>query len=420
MSVDILLGLQWGDEGKGKIIDVFAPHYDIVARFQGGPNAGHTLVIDGKKFVLHQIPSGIFHAHITCVIGNGVVLNPITLSEELEKLTQAGVDYHPRMLVSSRAHLIVPSHRLLDQALEQWKAQERIGTTLRGISPAYRDKVGRMGLRVADILGADFEQLFDRLLAYHAVQLQALGFEGDVQAGREEFLKAVDVLRSLRITDTEIWLNQQLQAGKRILAEGAQGTMLDIDFGSYPYVTGSNTVSAGACAGLGISPRHVRKIFGVLKAYSTRVGEGPFPTEQLGAEGEKLRQAGNEFGATTGRPRRCGWLDLPAIRYAALVNGTTHLIMTKADVLASTDEISVCTHYKINGELHELPSFTWKGEAEPVYTRFPSWPRNAQAGDVPEELRQYLDFVEGQIGIPIPYLSTGPDREHFIQLHPVD
>jgi len=416
MYVDILLGLQWGDEGKGKIIDVFAPEYDIVARFQGGPNAGHTLVIDGQKFVLHQIPSGIFHSHITCVVGNGVVLNPITLQEELTLLRQANVDYPGRLILSSRAHLITPSHRLLDKALEEWKAQERIGTTLRGISPAYRDKVGRMGLRVADLLKPDFDRLYDRLLQYHAVQLKALGSEADVYQERDKFLQAVAEVRQLKIADTEIWLNQQLAQGKRILAEGAQGTMLDIDFGSYPYVTGSNTVSAGACAGLGIPPMRVRKVFGVLKAYSTRVGEGPFPTELFGEAGEKLRQAGHEFGATTGRPRRCGWLDLPAIRYAALVNGATDLIMTKADVLAATDGISVCTHYRVEGELHTMPSFTRRASVEPVYQNFPCWKESPRGADeLAPELANFIRFVEEQTGLPIPYLSTGPDREHFIQ-----
>lgn len=420
MAVDVLLGLQWGDEGKGKIVDVFTPQYDVVARFQGGPNAGHTLEFNGEKHVLHLIPSGIFHPNTICLIGNGVVIDPVILRKEIEKLEALGVDVRSKLLISRRAHLILPSHRQLDRAEEEAKGEGKIGSTLKGIAPTYRDKIGRGGLRVGDLAAGNFEQLYADILARHA---QWLGFMGkELERGEEEaqFLNACQWLTTFQFVDSEHYLQEAIQSGKSILAEGAQGTLLDIDFGSYPFVTSSNTITAGACTGLGISPRQIQRVFGIFKAYCTRVGSGPFPTELEGADGEALRQAGREFGATTGRPRRCGWLDLPALRFAIQINGVTDLIMTKADILSFMDEVKVCTHYVTSeGKTDRLP-YSLDG-VEPVLKSFPAWKEDVagvrQPAEIPAELKQYIDWLEETLQTPITYLSVGPDREQILQLH---
>ncbi|RMG61574.1 MAG: adenylosuccinate synthase, partial [Bacteroidetes bacterium] len=344
MPVDVLLGLQWGDEGKGKVVDVFAPAYDIVARFQGGPNAGHTIVLGGRKHVLHLIPSGIFQQDTICLVGNGVVIDPITLRQEIEGLEAAGIEVRDRLLISQRAHLILPSHKLLDAASEKAKGDQKIGSTLRGIGPTYMDKTGRNGLRVGDLISDQFESKYQALVAKHKGMLDSLyDFDYDLAETEPQFLEAVAFLRSLKLVNGEAYLHEALRAGKNILAEGAQGTLLDIEFGSYPFVTSSNTTTSGACSGLGIPPREIGRVFGIFKAYCTRVGSGPFPTELHDEEGERIRKEGHEFGATTGRPRRTGWIDLPLLRYAVRLNGVTDLIMTKADVLSVMDEIKVCT-----------------------------------------------------------------------------
>lgn len=413
MPATVLLGLQWGDEGKGKLVDVLAPQHEWVCRFQGGPNAGHTIVFDDRKFVLHQIPSGIFHAGVKCAIGNGVVLNPLTFQEELAQLDAAGFNARPQLYLSTRAHLILPSHRLLDQAQEEAKGAGKIGSTLRGIGPTYQDKYARVGLRVGDILRKDFTDRVDALIARHARRLKSLGSELDATADRAAFLTACALLREVQLVDTEILLNEALNAGTNVLVEGAQGTLLDVDFGAYPYVTSSHTIAGGAATGLGIAPQHVQRVIGVFKAYATRVGNGPFPTELHGAIGERLRESGGEFGATTGRPRRCGWLDLPALRYACLLNGVTELALTKADVLCGFGEIQVCTHYDCNGTTHRyLPADGPAAElATPVYRGFSAWGTTPPA-DQPEpaELAAYLDFLEAELGAPIRHVSLGPGR----------
>lgn len=421
MKVDILLGLQWGDEGKGKIVDVITPDYKIIARFQGGPNAGHTLEFDGRKHVLHTIPSGIFHHDKHNVVGNGVVIDPVIFRKEVNALVEQGVDIRKQLLISRKAHLILPTHRLLDAASEQEKGNAKIGSTLKGIGPTYMDKTGRNGLRIGDVLGDQFKEKYEQLKAKHERLLSHYqNFTYELGALEQEWLESIEFLRTMSFIDSEHYLNQRLDGGERILAEGAQGALLDIDFGSYPFVTSSNTVSAGACTGLGIAPNRIGKVFGIFKAYCTRVGSGPFPTELLDETGEELRRQGAEFGATTGRPRRCGWLDLPALKYAIMINGVTNLIMTKADVLSAFDTIKVCTHYKCkNGEVIEyLPYSIDENEVEPVYEELPGWSNDLtgirSADALPNALCSYIDYLERQLKVPISVVSVGPDRSQTI------
>ncbi|MEM9328286.1 MAG: adenylosuccinate synthase [Bacteroidota bacterium] len=416
-SVDVLLGLQWGDEGKGKVVDYLAPQYEVVARFQGGPNAGHTLEFDGHKHVLHQIPSGIFHDGITNVVGNGVVLDPITFRRELTELDPFGIDYTSRLIVSDRAQVILPTHRMLDRAYEHAKGDSKIGSTLRGIGPTYQDKMARVGLRVGDLLEKDFKDRYCALRDRHARILDQHGFEFDITAEEEQFWEAIEVMRSLQITDTQYLINDFLRSGKSVLAEGAQGSLLDVDFGSYPFVTSSNTVSAGACTGLGVAPRQIGDVFGIFKAYCTRVGSGPFPTELHGEEGERLRKKGNEFGATTGRPRRCGWLDLPALKYAVMINGVTQLYMMKADVLAEIGDVEVCTGYTNGtGEIDHLPLNYDRDEWQTVSKSFPSWSEDIPADfdRFPSQLSEYIGYIESHVEVPITLVSVGPDRTQTI------
>ena len=419
--IDAILGLQWGDEGKGKIVDRFAPSYDIIARFQGGPNAGHTLYVDGKKVVLHQIPSGIFHAHTENLIGSGVVLDPVVLRREFAKVAELGLDASGNLLISERAHLILPTHRALDKASELSKGVEKIGSTLKGIGPAYMDKTGRNGLRVGDVLDKSFTTQYIRLRLKHQRLLDGFGFQEDITAWEEEFFEALELLRSLRILNAEYHIHRQMDAGKRILAEGAQGSMLDVDFGTFPFVTSSSTVSAGVCTGLGIPPQRIRDVFGVTKAYCTRVGGGPFPTELHDETGERLRSIGNEFGATTGRPRRCGWIDLVALRFACMVNGVTKVIMTKGDVLDGFEELKVCESYRIDGrETDEVPYQMSRVAIEPVYRTLPGWNEpitSASEHDhLPERLHAYVRHVGERLGVPVSHLSNGPGRDQVVAM----
>lgn len=414
-----MLGLQWGDEGKGKIVDVFAPQYEVVARFQGGPNAGHTLEFDGRKHVLHQIPSGIFRSNTQNIIGNGVVLDPVIFKAEIEKLSSAGTDTSKNLFISKKATLILPTHRLLDQAYEKAKGDKKIGSTLKGIGPTYQDKIGRQGLRVGDILADDFDKRFDQLTSIHQEILNDHGIEYDLPALRSQFMEAVGFLKGFKLIDSEYFINQCLREGKRVLAEGAQGALLDIDFGSYPFVTSSNTVTAGACNGLGVAPHVIGEVYGIFKAYSTRVGSGPFPTELVNETGEKIRKEGNEFGSTTGRPRRCGWLDLPALKYSIMINGATQLLMMKADVLNDFEVIKVCTHYKLpDGTLtDQIPFDISNITVEPVYREMKGWFCPLAAGtwsSMPEALRAYVEFLESMLSVPVRLLSIGPDRTQTI------
>lgn len=420
MKVDILLGLQWGDEGKGKIVDVITPHYSIIARFQGGPNAGHTLEFDGKKYVLHTIPSGIFHPDKENVVGNGVVIDPVIFRREVSALIEQGVDVKRHLLISRKAHLILPSHRLLDAASEQEKGKNKIGSTLKGIGPTYMDKTGRNGLRVGDALSDHFDDKYHALRQKHIKLLNHFpDFSYDLESMEAEWMDSIAFLRTLRFIDSEHYLNTALTRGERILAEGAQGSLLDIDFGSYPFVTSSNTVAAGACTGLGIAPNRIGDVFGIFKAYCTRVGSGPFPTELDNEIGEELRRIGHEFGATTGRPRRCGWLDLPALKYAIMINGVTKLIMTKSDVLSAFDEIQVCTHYRHRGEtIDYMPYSVDDGEVEPVYVTLPGWGHDLTGmrsiDELPAALNAYIAYIERELGVPIAVVSVGPDRTQTI------
>ena len=420
--VDVLLGLQWGDEGKGKIVDVLAPQYQVVARFQGGPNAGHTLEFDGFKHVLHQIPSGIFRPEILNIIGNGVVLDPIVFRREIDGLAKYNLDLTGNLLISRKASLIIPTHRLLDAAAEQAKGESKIGSTLRGIGPTYQDKVARQGLRVGDMLSPNFRQKYDKLVALHKTMLDHYGF--DYQAvlppAEADFFSAVAFMKGFQLTDSEYEMQDALAANKRVLAEGAQGSLLDIDFGSYPFVTSSSTMTAGACTGLGISPRQIGEVYGIFKAYCTRVGSGPFPTELSDETGEKMRQEGREFGSTTGRPRRCGWLDLPALKYAIMLTGATQLVMMKVDVLNHFETINVCTHYQLlNGTVSDrLPYDLCDETVTPVYKVFKGWETDLGAfhtyDELPAELAAYINFLEEELNLPISFISTGPDREAII------
>jgi adenylosuccinate synthase len=418
-KVDVLLGLQWGDEGKGKIVDVLTPKYDIVARFQGGPNAGHTLEFNGTKHVLHTIPSGIFHDHVTNVVGNGVVIDPIVFATEIEKLNAKNVDVASRLLISKKAHLILPTHKLLDAASEAEKGKLKIGSTLKGIGPTYMDKTGRNGLRIGDILSENFIEKYNTLVEKHKKMLSHFQFEYSLDEMEAAWFKGIEVLKTLAFIDSENYLHKAIREDKKILAEGAQGSLLDIDFGSYPFVTSSNTVAAGACTGLGVAPNSIGSAFGIFKAYCTRVGSGPFPTELENEVGERMRKEGNEFGSTTGRARRCGWLDIPALRYACRLNGITELYMMKADVLSIFEEIHVCTHYNINGvQTDEMPYDLLDGKVEPVYTTLKGW--NTDLTQIrtieafPKELSEYIAFIEKELEIPITYVSVGPDREQTI------
>jgi adenylosuccinate synthase len=420
MKVDVLLGLQWGDEGKGKIVDVLTPQYDIIARFQGGPNAGHTLEFEGVKHVLHTIPSGIFHGNVVNLIGNGVVIDPVVFQKELEKLAPFNINLKERLVISKKAHLILPSHRLLDAASETAKGKKKIGSTLKGIGPTYMDKTGRNGLRVGDIFLPSFKEKYDALVEKHIGMLSHYdGFEYNLKELEGPWMEGIDILRALTAVDSEHYLDQALKAGKKILAEGAQGTMLDIDFGTYPYVTSSNTVTAGTCTGLGIAPSKIGNVIGIFKAYCTRVGSGPFPTELLDEVGENIRQEGREFGSTTGRPRRCGWIDLPAMKYAIMINGVTELAMMKADVLDKFDTIRACTKYRINGvEIDYLPYDIDGVTIEPIWEDIPGWNKDLTAlssfNDAPQQLKDYVAYLERHLEVPVTTVSVGPDRKQTL------
>ena len=418
--VDVLLGMQGGDEGKGKIVDFFAPHYDIIARFQGGPNAGHTLYIKGEKIVLHQIPSGIFHENTTNLIGNGVVLDAVTLKKEFDKVASFGVDGKKNLYIAERTHLILPTHRALDKASELSKGNEKIGSTLKGIGPAYMDKTGRNGLRVGDLLDKNFTTQYIKLRLKHQRILDSFGFNEDITEWEEEFFEAIEFLRSLKIVNGEYFINEKISAGKKVLAEGAQGSMLDVDFGTFPFVTSSNTISAGVCTGLGIAPQKIKEVIGVTKAYCTRVGSGPFPTELHDETGERLRKVGNEFGATTGRPRRCGWIDLVALNFACMINGVTQLVMTKADVLDAFEELYACTSYGIEGKQQKMvPYQMTKLPIIPFLERHKGWQMDItsikNSESLPEEMKQYIHFINEYLGVPITYISNGPEREQIIK-----
>lgn len=420
MAIDVILGLQWGDEGKGKIVDYLAPSYDMVTRFQGGPNAGHTLKFDGKKFVLHTIPSGIFRPGLINLIGNGVVIDPITLTAEIKILQEAGVDYQGRLLLAKKAHLILPTHRYLDAAAESAKGISKIGSTLKGIGPTYMDKTGRNGLRVGDVLHKNFLERYRALKEKHLSLLAiypAINFDLDEEEKR--WMECLEILRSLQQVDGEYYINQALNKGMRILAEGAQGSMLDIDYGTYPFVTSSNTITAGVCTGLGVSPHKIGEVIGISKAYCTRVGSGPFPSEQDNEIGERLRAEGGEFGATTGRPRRCGWLDLPQLKYTIMLNGVTQLVITKIDVLNAFESIQVATAYEVEGQLTEgLPYDLCETDILPAYQSHKGWQHTLDGVStfeaLPDAARAYLRHIEHELQVPISMISTGPERDKLI------
>jgi adenylosuccinate synthase len=417
--VDVLLGLQWGDEGKGKIVDYFADNYDVVARFQGGPNAGHTLYVDGKKIVLHQIPSGIFHENKTNLIGNGVVLDAVTLKRECANVAAFGVDYKKNLYISERTHLILPTHRAIDKASELAKGNEKIGSTLKGIGPAYMDKTGRNGLRVGNLLDKSFTTEYIKLRLKHQKILESFNFQEDISAWEEEFFEAIEFLKEFKIVNGEYFINDKIQKGQKVLAEGAQGSMLDVDFGTFPFVTSSSTISAGVCTGLGIAPQKIKEVFGVSKAYCTRVGSGPFPTELHDETGELIRKTGSEFGATTGRPRRCGWIDLIALQFACMINGVTQIIMTKADILDNLDELKVCNSYLVNGEEKNFIPFQMnKVNIEPVYKSFEGWKTDITAmndfSELPQQMKNYIDYLNNFLKVPVKYISNGPGKEQII------
>jgi len=419
--VDVILGLQWGDEGKGKIVDFFAKDYDVIARFQGGPNAGHTLYVGDKKVVLHQIPSGIFHEDKTNLIGNGVVLDAVTLKRECDAVASFGVDYRKNLYISERTHLILPTHRALDKASELSKGNDKIGSTLKGIGPAYMDKTGRNGLRVGDLLDKSFTTQYIKLRMKHQRLLDNYGFQEDISAWEEEFFDALEFLRSFKIVNGEYFINEKISAGQKVLAEGAQGSMLDVDFGTFPFVTSSNTITAGVCSGLGIAPQKIKEVIGITKAYCTRVGSGPFPTELLDETGDYLRNAGNEFGSTTGRPRRCGWIDGVALQFACMINGVTQLVMTKADILDGLGELKVCHGYKINGEEKNFVPFQMnKVDIEPQYKTFEGWKTDITAvknyQEMPAAMNTYIDYLNDLIKVPVKYISNGPGREQILSV----
>ena len=417
-KLDILLGLQWGDEGKGKVVDALTPNYDIVCRFQGGPNAGHTIEFGGKKFVLHNIPSGVLTPGCVNLIGNGVIIEPHILKGEIEGLREAGFDLRQTLLIANRAHLILPTHRAMDAANEKALGKMKVGTTLKGIGPTYTDKTARKGLRIGDITSPDFREKYETLKKAHLQQIAGLGFEmeGFQLDGRDfaEYEKlwfeGIEYLKQYQFVDGEYFINEALDSGKKVLAEGAQGSMLDVDFGSYPFVTSSNVIAAGVCSGLGVAPSRIGKVYGIFKAYCTRVGTGPFPTELFDETGETLRQNGHEFGATTGRPRRCGWLDLPALKYAVMLSGVTDLMMMKSDVMDDFATLKVATAYRYNGqETKHLPFAACTETMEPVYTEIPGWQQKIE-GKIPQKLEDYIKFIENYVGVPVKFVSYGPDR----------
>jgi adenylosuccinate synthase len=421
MKMDILLGLQWGDEGKGKVVDVLAPQYDVVARFQGGPNAGHTLEFDGIKHVLHQIPSGIFRENIQNIVGNGVVLDPVILKKEIEGLHKFNISFKKNLFISKKATIIIPTHKLLDAAYEKSKGDKKIGSTLKGIGPTYQDKIGRVALRVGDILAGDFQEKYQALVEKHKTILSFYEFDmAQLPELEIAFFDAVEFFRTLNLVDSEYEVNDHLKAGKKVLAEGAQGSLLDIDFGSYPFVTSSTTMAAGACTGLGVAPSKIGEVFGIFKAYCTRVGSGPFPTELFDGVGEAMRKEGNEFGSTTGRPRRCGWIDLPALKYSIMINGVTQLFMMKADVLNIFEEIKICTHYELpdGTRVDRLTYELNTEEAQPVFKTVPGWFTSlSEVGEYdqfPQQLKDYVKFLEEELGVPIKMVSVGPDRKQTI------
>lgn len=415
MKVDVLLGLQWGDEGKGKIVDVLTPKYDVIARFQGGPNAGHTLEFNQIKHVLHTIPSGIFHDKTANVIGNGVVIDPVIFRKEIQELHKMNVDVKSKLFVSKKAHLILPTHRLLDAASEAEKGNSKIGSTLKGIGPTYMDKTGRNGLRVGDIFEPGFEEKYRALVEKHIRLLGFYNYEYNLAELEPAWFEGIDTLKELTVIDSEQYINNNMKQGSSVLAEGAQGSLLDIDFGSYPFVTSSNTVTAGACTGLGVAPNKIGEVIGIFKAYCTRVGSGPFPTELFDEDGELMRKEGHEFGATTGRPRRCGWIDLPALRYAIMINGVTQLTMTKGDVLSVFDTIKVCTHYKYKGEVIDyMPYSIAEHAVEPIFEELPGWKTDltgmTKESELPQELINYIEYLEKALETPITIVSVGPNR----------
>ncbi len=417
MKVDVLLGLQWGDEGKGKVVDVLTPNYDVVTRFQGGPNAGHTLEFDGQKYVLRSIPSGIFQGGKINIIGNGVVLDPLLFKQEAQSLAESGHDLTKRLYISKKAHLILPTHRVLDAAYEAAKGAGKIGTTGKGIGPTYTDKVSRNGVRVGDVLG-DFKAIYAAAKAKHETILKGLNYSYNIDELEKEWFEAIEYLKQFNLIDSEHVINNYLKSGKSILAEGAQGTLLDVDFGSYPFVTSSNTICAGACTGLGVAPNRIGEVYGIFKAYCTRVGSGPFPTELFDETGETMRRIGHEFGAVTGRSRRCGWIDLVALKYAIMIDGVTKLIMMKSDVLDDFETIKACVAYKIGDkEVEEFP-FEINDSIEPIYAELPGWKTKMSSmkseDEFPEEFNNYISFLEQELGVPIKIVSVGPDREQTI------
>ncbi|GIV28783.1 MAG: adenylosuccinate synthetase [Bacteroidia bacterium] len=420
-NVDVLLGLQWGDEGKGKLVDILSPSYDIIARFQGGPNAGHTLIFNGKKHVLHTIPSGIFREEIINLIGNGVVIDPVILMHEIQKIEAEGIEVKNRLILSKRAHLITPSHRWLDAASEAIKGKNKIGSTLKGIGPTYMDKTGRNGLRIGDIEQNNFKEKFDQLYQKHLQLLKFYNWTEIKEEQIQEWFKSIEFLKQLQIVDGEHYINDALSKGKKVLAEGAQGTLLDIDFGTYPFVTSSNTITAGACTGLGIAPNKIGSVYGIFKAYCTRVGSGPFPTELKDELGDSIRNVGKEFGSTTGRPRRVGWLDLPALKYAIQLDGVSELVMMKADVLSQLETIKVCTHYHYNNHVIDyLPYDISADNVTPIYQDLKGWQKDISEckskRQLPKALLKYIDFIQENVGVKISYLSVGPDREQIVKL----
>ncbi len=417
--VDVILGLQWGDEGKGKIVDYFAKNYDVIARFQGGPNAGHTLYVGDKKIVLHQIPSGIFHEEKTNLIGGGVVLDATTLKKECEAVAAFGVNYTKNLFISERTNLILPTHRALDKASELSKGTDKIGSTLKGIGPAYMDKTGRNALRVGDLLDKSFTTQYIKLRLKHQRLLDNFNFQEDITQWEEEFFESLDFLRQFKIVNGEYFINNKISEGKKVLAEGAQGSMLDVDFGTFPFVTSSSTISAGVCSGLGIAPQKIKEVIGISKAYCTRVGSGPFPTELFDETGDFLRNTGNEFGSTTGRPRRCGWIDLVALQFACMINGVTQIVMTKADILDNLEQLEVCTSYNIDGkETNEVPFQMNKMKIDPVYKAFKGWNTNIEhfktMDSIPEEMKTYIKFINDYLKVPVNYISNGPGRDQII------
>jgi adenylosuccinate synthase len=417
MAVDVILGLQWGDEGKGKIVDFLAEKYDVIARFQGGPNAGHTLVINGKKHVLHTIPSGIFRAEKINFIGNGVVIDPVTLMREIDTLEKEGINVQERLIISKRANIILPTHKILDAASESSKGDSKIGSTLKGIGPTYMDKTGRNGLRIGDILEEDFIVKYELLKNKHLQLLQIYNYNFDLKPIEEEWFNAIERLKKYEQAESSYFINQKIKEGKKILAEGAQGSMLDIDFGTYPFVTSSNTITAAVCTGLGVPPSAIGKVIGITKAYCTRVGGGPFPTELDNEVGEKLRKEGGEFGATTGRPRRCGWIDLPALKYTCMINGVTDLVVTKTDVLNAFETFGVCTNYTYNNKTtYELPYDLVNTEIEPEIQNFASWGKIENNKTLPESLTTYISFIESYLETKVSMISNGPERESLILL----